>query len=153
MFLKPDPRVFQSPEWPSELRDPVSSTNVCHTTLCLPRWSELKSLDFARAEAMLQPESYPDGLPRIVKQTVLQQQAKAVGLGNQYKAVQQTVAFRDKINAAGVQLTASTLSGQDSIGLNDGSKNTVLATYLTDASEFGAEMFVAMYCNRRNRLT
>ena len=102
---------------------------------------------------MLQPESYPDGLPRIVKQTVLQQQAKAVGLGNQYKAVQQTVAFRDKINAAGVQLTASTLSGQDSIGLNDGSKNTVLATYLTDASEFGTEMFVAMYCNRRNRLT
>jgi hypothetical protein len=39
-------------------------------------------------------------------------------------------------------LNASKLSGQDSIGLNDGSKNAVLATYLTDALNFDAEMHV-----------
>jgi hypothetical protein len=125
--------------------NPVSSTNVCDTIVHLSSRCELRILDFERAEAMLQPVSYPDDLPRIPKQTVLQQQAEAVGMGEQFRAAQQTVVFRDKINAAGVQLTASTLSGQDSIGLNDGSKNTVLATYLTDASDFGAEMFVAIY--------
>jgi hypothetical protein len=89
---------------------------------------------------MLQPESYPEDLPRIQKQTALEQQAKAAGVVKYFTSVQQTVAFRDKTNAAGVHLNASKLTGQDSIGLNDGSKNTVLATYLKDASNFGAEM-------------
>jgi hypothetical protein len=89
---------------------------------------------------MLHPESYPEDLPRIQKQTALEQQAKAAGVGECFTPVRQTVAFRDKTNAAGVHLNASKLTGQDSIGLNDGSKNTVLATYLKDASNFGAEM-------------
>lgn len=100
-------------------------------------------LDFERAEGMLQPETYPEDLPPIQKQLALQQQADAVGLGNRFTAVRQTVAFRDKINAAGVHLNASKLTGQDSVGLNDDSKNTVLATYLADAFNFGAEMHVA----------
>jgi len=95
---------------------------------------------------MLQPEAYPEDLPRIQKQRVLQQQADAVGVGNQFTAVRQTVAFREKTNAAGVHLNASKLSGQDSLGLNDGSKNTVLATYLTDAFNSGAEMYVLSPC-------
>ena len=91
---------------------------------------------------MLQPETYPEDLPPIQKQLVLQQQADMVGLGKQFTTVRQTVAFRDKTTAAGVHLNASKLTGQDSVGLNDGSKNTVLATYLADASNFGAEMYV-----------
>ena len=91
---------------------------------------------------MLQPETYPEDLPPIQKQLVLQQQADAVGLGKHFKAVRQTVAFREKINAAGVRLNASKLTGQDSVGLNDGSKNTVLTTYLADAFNFDAEMYV-----------
>jgi hypothetical protein len=90
---------------------------------------------------MLQPETYPEDLPRIRKQQVLQQQADVVGLGKRCTAVQQTVAFREKINAIGVHLNASKLTGQDSVGLNDGSKNTVLTTYLTDAFNYGAEMY------------
>ena len=89
---------------------------------------------------MLQPESYPEDLPPIQKQLVLQQQADTVGLGTQFTTVRQTVAFRDKVDAAGVHLNASKLTGQDSVGLNDGSKNTVLATYLADAFNFGAKM-------------
>ena len=98
--------------------------------------------DFERAEAMLQPEAYPDDLPRIQKERILQQQADAAGVGKQFTAVRQTVAFRDKSNAAGIRLSASKLSGQDSLGLNDGSKNTVLTTYLTDAFNNGAELYV-----------
>lgn len=73
---------------------------------------------------------------------VLQRQAEAIGLGKQYTTIRQTVAFRDKKNAAGVHLKASKLTGQDSVGLNDGGKNTVLTTYLADAFNFGAEMYV-----------
>ena len=91
---------------------------------------------------MLQPESYPEDLPRIKKQTVLRQQAAAVDLVDQFSAARQTVAFRGKTNVAGVTLKASKLSGQDSLGLNDGSKNTVLTTYLADAFNHGAEMCV-----------
>lgn len=91
---------------------------------------------------MLQPETYPEDLPPIQKQLVLKQQADAADLGKQFTTVRQTVAFRDKVNAAGVHLKASKLTGQDSVGLNDGSKNTVLATYLADAFNFGAEMYV-----------
>ena len=91
---------------------------------------------------MLQPEEYPEDLPPLQKQLVLQQQAEATGLGKHFTTIRQTVAFRDKTNAAGVHLKASKLTGQDSIGLNDGSKNTVLTTYLADAFNFGAEMYV-----------
>lgn len=101
---------------------------------------------------MLQPESYPEEFPSIRKQTILRQQAAAVGLVGQFSAAQQTVAFRNKTNAAGVTLKASKLSGQDSLGLNDGSKNTVLATYLTDAFNQGAEMSVDHRCFDRSWL-
>ncbi|GAB7327853.1 hypothetical protein MBLNU13_g11643t1 [Cladosporium sp. NU13] len=124
VFLKPHPQVFQSAEWPTELREPGALDSY-----------------FERAEATLQPETYPQELPPIEKQLVLQQQAHAVGLWKQFTAVRQTVAFRDKTNTAGVHLNASRLSGQDSVGLNDGSKNTVLATYLADAFNFGAEIY------------
>lgn len=94
---------------------------------------------------MLQPESYPEDFQRIQKHTALQRQAKAAGVGKQFSSVRQTVAFRDKTNAAGLHLNTSQLSGQDSLGLNDGSKNTVTTNYLTDAAKFGAEMSVTIY--------
>jgi hypothetical protein len=98
---------------------------------------------------MLQPETYPKDLPPPQKQLVLQKQSDAVGLGEHFTPVRQTVAFREKINAAGVHLNASKLTGQDSIGLNDGSKNTVLTTYLADAYNFGAEMYVINFLQMR----
>ena len=119
-------------------------TNVCDYLPSAPSLlcAHSKPTDFERAEAMLQPETYPEDLPSIQKQLVLQQQAGAVGLGKHFTAVRQTVAFHEKVNAAGVHLNASKLTGQDSVGLNDGSKNTVLTTYLADAFNFDAEMYV-----------
>lgn len=38
-------------------------------------------------------------------------------------------------------MRASTLTGQDTTGLNDGSKSTTLVNYLSDAWNWGAEMF------------
>lgn len=91
---------------------------------------------------MLQPEACPNDFPKPRKYKILQQQAIAVGLGDSCKPVRQAVAFQHKVNTTGVPLAANKLEEQDSLGLDDGSKNTVLATYLTDAWKHGAEMSV-----------
>ena len=89
---------------------------------------------------MLEPKTFPYRKRRLRKYDVLRQQATAVGLGESCRLVQQMTSFEDCVNAAGVQMRASTMSGQDSLGLNDGSKNTTLVTYLTDAWSQGADM-------------
>lgn len=48
-------------------------------------------------------------------------------------AVKQAVTFEDRINAAGVEQHASTLVGNDATGVNDGSKNSTLVNYVSDA--------------------
>ncbi len=98
------------------------------------------SKDYERAEIMMEPQVYPETRPNLRKYEVLQRQAKAVGLSDQCYKVPQVTSFEPHVNAAGVQMEASTLSGQDCLGLNDGSKNTTLVTYLTDAWNNGAEM-------------
>ncbi|OQO13754.1 hypothetical protein B0A48_01985 [Cryoendolithus antarcticus] len=124
VYLRPRPETFTSPAWPAELRQP----------------GELDPY-FERAARMLEPQSYPKSREPIRKYSVFKEEAHLAGLGNRFVPAKQTVAFEDRINAAGVQLRASTLSGQDSTGLNDGSKNSVLATYLADAWCFGAEIY------------
>lgn len=47
----------------------------------------------------------------------------------------------DGENSTGVYMRASSLTGQDTTGLNDGSKSTTLVNYLSDAWNWGAEMF------------
>jgi hypothetical protein len=89
---------------------------------------------------MLEPTTYPPTLPHPQKYSVLKQQASLLGLSNKVRPVEQTVAFSSRMNAAGVDMSASTFSGEDTLGLNDGSKNSVLVTYLADAWSWGAEM-------------
>lgn len=90
---------------------------------------------------MLQPQACPDDFLQSRKYKMLQQQAVTVGLGGSFGPVRQTTAFHERFNASGVRLSANKLNEQDSLGLDDGSKNTVLATYLTDAWKNGAEMY------------
>nr|OQO29666.1 hypothetical protein B0A51_02571 [Rachicladosporium sp. CCFEE 5018] len=124
VYLRPRLETFTSSAWPAELRQP-GELDKC----------------FDRAERMLEPQSYPKSREPVHKYSVFKQQAHLAGLGNRFAPAKQTIAFEDRINAAGVHLRASTLSGQDSTGLNDGSKNSVLATYLADAWCFGAEIY------------
>lgn len=91
---------------------------------------------------MLQPVSYPAQLGNLRKYELLRRQADEVNLGRKCAPVRQTVAFRDQCNAVGLPLRANKLRGEDSFGFDDGSKNSVLNTYLTDAHRFGAEMCV-----------
>ncbi|KAG9850489.1 hypothetical protein KCU98_g4447, partial [Aureobasidium melanogenum] len=120
VFLRPDSRVFESPKFPSQLRQ--------HAVL---------DPYFQRATAMLEPTKSTKVFP---KDDVIRRQAIHVGLGDRFMPVDQTVTFEDKYNVTGVSMKASTFSGQDIQGINDHSKNNVLGTYLADAWSFGAEL-------------
>lgn len=72
---------------------------------------------------------------------MLQKQAEALGYGDRFMKVRQTTRFRDGPNGVGVEMSASELTGQDVTGVNDGSKNSTLVTYIADAWNWGAEMF------------
>jgi len=98
------------------------------------------TLDYERAQEVLQPEIYPENFPTLPKLEVLQKQAERMGLSKQFYRVPQTTTFQDGLNNMGVRQNKSTLSGQDATGVNDGSKNSTLMNYLPDAWNHGAEM-------------
>jgi hypothetical protein len=72
---------------------------------------------------------------------LLKKQAEVMGWGNKFYRVPQTTRFIDGPNSTGVEMQASALTGQDPTGVNDGSKSSTLVNYLSDAWNWGAEMF------------
>ena len=97
--------------------------------------------DYDRAESVLQPAPYPENFPPLLKLETLEDQAKGLGWGGKFRRVDQTTRFVDGPNSTGVEMKASTLTGMDSTGINDGSKSTTLVTYLSDAWNWGTEMY------------
>ncbi|EHY60577.1 hypothetical protein ABEF92_002714 [Exophiala dermatitidis] len=124
VFLEADDGAMSLPEWPKELRKPGALDEY-----------------YKRAAQMLQPETYPDDFPPLLKLELLKKQADLLGLENNFKRVPQTTRFENGPNYAGVQMQASALTGMDSTGVNDGSKSSTLVTYLSDAWNWGAEIF------------
>ncbi|KJZ79281.1 hypothetical protein HIM_01432 [Hirsutella minnesotensis 3608] len=125
VFLEADARTLSMDFWPPEIRkDPR----------CLEPY-------YQKARDMLEPEPYPDHWPRLRKVEVLRRQARAMGMEHRFRKVPQTTRFRAGPNSCGVPMSASTLTGQDATGVNDGSKTTTLVTYLADAWNWGADLF------------
>ncbi|EFX05792.1 glucose-methanol-choline oxidoreductase [Grosmannia clavigera kw1407] len=124
VFLRADPDTMAMKAWPKELR-------------------KENALDeyYDRVESVLEPEAYPDDWPTLPKLELLKKQASALQMEDKFSKVKQTTRFRNGPNSCGVEMTASSLTGQDCTGLNDGSKTTTLVTYLADAWNWGAEMF------------
>ena len=90
---------------------------------------------------VLEPETYPAEWPELPKSKLLQKQAELLGLGDKFKKVRQTTRFVNGPNSCGVEMLPSSLTGQDTTGINDGSKNSTLVTYVADAWNWGAEIF------------
>jgi hypothetical protein len=67
-----------------------------------------------------------------------------IGLEQNFYRPPQTTRFKDGPNSTGVMMHASTGSGMDSTGVNDGSKSSTLVNYLSDAWNWGAEMYVLL---------
>ena len=85
---------------------------------------------------------YPTDYPPLHKLGVLEEQAHKLGLADKFYRVKQTTRFEDGPNSTGIKTHASTLSGMDSTGVNDGSKSSTLVNYLSDAWNWGAEMYI-----------
>ncbi|KAK9311401.1 hypothetical protein V1524DRAFT_457423 [Lipomyces starkeyi] len=98
---------------------------------------------YDRAEQMLRPNTYPEDWPPLKKLSTLERQANQLGpdYSNRFGRAPITVTFDNGLNAAGVYQNASTLTGNDCTGINDGSKTTTLVTYIADAWNHGAEIF------------
>ena len=97
--------------------------------------------DYDRAIEVLEPAEYPTTFPNLKKANLLQKQANLMGQGDKFYRVKQTTRFQDGPNSTGVSMRASSLTGMDATGINDGSKSTTLVNYLSDAWNWGAEMF------------
>jgi len=93
---------------------------------------------------VLQPKEYPQDWPQLPKLNALEEQAKRLGkdFHERFRRVPITTTFEDGLNAMGVRQHKSTLTGQDTTGVNDGSKNSTLMNYLPDSWDHGAEMYL-----------
>ncbi|KAI9713479.1 MAG: hypothetical protein M1820_000861 [Bogoriella megaspora] len=131
VFLRADDKTMAMDEWPEELNDEGAL-----------------DIYYDRAERMLEPACYPEDLPEPAKLKLLRKQFETVkkhaekeGWSPKFYRVPQTTRFKDGPNSTGVHMQSSNLTGQDCTGVNDGSKSSTLVTYLTDAWNWGAEIF------------
>ncbi|KAH7345933.1 hypothetical protein BKA66DRAFT_433768 [Pyrenochaeta sp. MPI-SDFR-AT-0127] len=138
VFLKAEKRLLESRQWPIEIRENAEGLNEY----------------YARAEHMLQPTPYPLSHPTPLKSSTFEAQARRLGVHGNFYRPPLTTFFHHANNRAGVQMHESTGSGNECTGTNDGSKNSVLATYLADAWSWGAEIFCAVdvkYIRKKGR--
>ncbi len=132
--LRPDPRVFADPRWPAGLRADAETRLAA---------------GFSRAEAMLRPAHYPEGLPQPAKLRTLLRAGKAMGLPGGSLPI--AVNFVEDREVAGLRQQACKLCGDCVTGCNHEAKNTVAATYLPDAYAHGAEIFTQVAVRRLER--
>ena len=136
VFLEADQETLQMSAWPPEIRHDPSVMRHCRfirSSACFL----LTETDYSRASAMLQPTIYPETSPKLKKSDNLRDSFDS----DSFSQVPLTTFFRNARNSTGVEIQANTGSGQECTGLNDGSKNSVATTYLTDAWNWGAEIF------------
>jgi choline dehydrogenase-like flavoprotein len=124
VYLEADDATMKMDCWPEELQG----------------HDKLKKY-YKRAAKVLEPQPYPKDFPELKKLNVLEKQAKALGMHEKFYRVPQTTKFQAGPNSCGVQMQSSTGTGQDATGVNDGSKSSTLVNYLSDAWNWGAEMF------------
>jgi len=125
--LEADDRVWQISVWPDEISNDYDSIKR----------------GYERAKEMLQPCQYPTHFPELPKLKTLEYQARLLGedYHKNFYRTPITVTFENRVNAAGVRQRASTLTGNDATGINDGSKNSTLMNYIPDAWNHGCEIF------------
>ncbi|KAI0427418.1 glucose-methanol-choline oxidoreductase [Xylaria sp. FL1042] len=125
VFLEADDDALKLEQWPKEIKDHEG---------CLREY-------YIKAAEVLEPEEYPKDWPSLPKLELLKRQAEYLNMSEKFSRVRQTTRFRNGPNSCGVEMSASASTGQDLTGLNDGSKNSTLVTYLADAWNWGADMF------------
>ncbi|MGA2987972.1 MAG: alpha/beta fold hydrolase [Terriglobia bacterium] len=133
--LRAEPRVFDDPRWPRELRNPTpvdQNLEIDHATPL--------EADYALAEEMLKPNPYPQSEPTLPKLTALEKSAKQ--MGRTFYRPPINVNFTvEGANHVGVEQHKCTDCGDCVSGCNYAAKNTLIMNYLPDAANHGAEIF------------
>ncbi|MDF2387886.1 GMC family oxidoreductase [Nostoc ellipsosporum NOK] len=132
--LQAEPRVFEDPRWPQELRNDVNT---------------LVAEGYRRAEEMLKPNPYPQDLPTLPKLQALEKSSKY--LNEKFYRPPINVTFEDKVNHVGVEQKKCNFCGDCVSGCNHGAKNTVLMNYLPDAKNHGAEIYTQISVRKVER--
>jgi len=125
LCLRPDPRVFDDPCWPAELRGNAALDS-----------------SFERAEALLKPAVYPTDRGRLAKLEAIERSAR--GLNLPVSRVPMAVNFDPLpggVNHAGAQQQPCVGCGDCISGCNYAAKNTLLMNYLPMAQRNGALIF------------
>jgi len=133
--LRAEPRVFDDPRWPRELRNP----KPVDRTLEMDHTTPLEE-GYARAEEMLKPNPYPQSGPELPKLRALEESARH--LGQKFYRVPINVNFTiEGANHVGVEQHKCADCGDCVTGCNYAAKNTLIMNYLPDAVNHGAEIF------------
>ncbi len=125
--LRPEPRVFDDPRWPREIRDDLDR-GVAD--------------GYRHAEEVLRPTPYPDDFPPLPKLRALETSARAIG--QEFDRPPIYVTFKEGVNQFGVEQHPCVLCGDCVTGCNYGAKNTTLMNYLPDAKNHGAEIYTGV---------
>ena len=124
--LRAEPRVFDDPAWPADLRNDTALIEQC----------------YQRANQVLGTQPVPDDYPRLPKLEAHQHSAEAMHA--KFYRTPLYVTFQNPpggVNQFGVPQTACIGCGDCVSGCNFHAKNTTLMNYLPDAFNFGAEIF------------
>jgi cholesterol oxidase len=133
--LRAEPRVFDDPRWPRELRNP----NPVDRNLEMDHATPLEE-GYTRAEEMLKPNPYPQNGPELPKLRALEKSARH--LGQKFYRTPINVNFTvEGPNHVGVEQHKCANCGDCVTGCNYAAKNTLIMNYLPDAANHGAEIF------------
>jgi cholesterol oxidase len=132
--ISPDERVWEDKRWPDAIRRDLNGSI---------------EQGLKRALEMLRPERFPDSWPAPGKMTAMERSAKHMGA--RFERLPITVNFEQNVNHVGIEQPACNSCGNCVGGCNTGAKNTLLANYLPDARNHGAEIFTATSVRRVER--
>ncbi len=133
--LRAEPRVFDDPRWPRELRNPKPTDPA----LVMDNATPLEE-SYARAEEMLKPNPYPQDGPELPKLRALEESARH--LRQKFYRPPINVNFTvEGLNHVGVEQHKCANCGDCVTGCNYAAKNTLIMNYLPDAVNHGAEIF------------
>ena len=133
--LRAEPRIFDDPLWPVELRNPKpvdQNLEIDHATPLEDSYS--------RAEEMLKPNPYPQSEPTLPKLIALEKSAKQMGRTFYRPPINVNFTVEGP-NHVGVEQHKCTECGDCVTGCNYAAKNTLIMNYLPDAVNHGAEIF------------
>ena len=143
--LRAEPRVFDDPRWPPELRNP----KPVDQTLEIDHATPLEE-GYSRAEEMLKPNPYPKDGPELPKLHALEE--SAWHLGQKFYRPPINVNFTiEGPNHVGVEQHKCANCGDCVTGCNYAAKNTLIMNYPPDAVNHGAEIFTEVSVRRLER--